>query len=457
MRMLRGAALTAGLLLVAGCGASGLETGAGTVEKKTADAFLATVDGDWHRRVDAEPHKNLSSSARCYFVTGADGNKSLGTMACGPLRRLGTAERQVWDVVRVETTGGDQPGLEIPDEEPWQQSQLRPDNSSLWRSDDAKAADDADLLAAPPAPAATAGLTQVKDQPEKLAAKPATGKLVVPDGTVVLKGIATPDTIGSGTEVRAPASGEKFFAAVFSSGPTIDQLTGRSAFDPATVKGTPSTKWTVTVGNEQRPIEVLPAADGSAQTAEQTIIVSAPKDIAEVLLTATSGPVVQSLSLVTGKRTTDTAAAYYRTGTQVALEKSLPMRPVNQGRDFKSKFSLSLQQATLTPWDPNRGWAPTGKAWVRVALNHQLDYPFVMYTRAWSSSFLTATADGVPVPPAQGRPDDNLIALAVPAGAKRIDLTATAKLTYAANSYSNPSPRTGTAIYPTLTATATFG
>lgn len=456
MKTLVGAALMTGLVLVSGCGASGLETGAGTVEKKTAEAFLTTAEGDWHRRVDAEPHKNLSGSARCYLTADATGNKSLGTLASGPLRRLGTAERHVWDIVRVETAGGDKPGLEIPEGEAWKPSQLRPANSTLWRPDDKTAADDADLLAAPPAPPAPAGMTEVAERSEPLELKPANGKLVVPDGTITLKGLATPGTIGSGAEVRAPASGEKFVAAVFSSVPTLDQLTGQPAFDPATVQGTPSTKWTVTVGGRQRPVEVFSSRDGSTQTAVQTIIASVPVATPDVLLTATSGPLVQSLSLTTGKRTTDTAAAYYRTGTQAKLEKTLPMRPTKLGRDFTSRFALSLGQASLTPWDPSRGWAPSGKAWVRVTVDSQLEYPYVMYDKTWSSSFLTATADGVPVPAAQGSPEANVIAIAVPANAKTVSLTASAKLTFRANSFSNPTPRSGAASYPPLTATATF-
>jgi hypothetical protein len=456
MRMRAGFALATGLMLVTGCGASGLETGAGTVEKKTAEAFLTTAETDWHQQVDAEPNKNLSADGRCYFVTGADGNKSLGMVACGPVRRLGTPERQVWDVVRVETTGGDKPGLQVPENEPWKQSQLRPDSSGLWRPDDKTAADNADALAAPPAPAAPAGMTEVSDRAETLDLKPATDKLVVPDGTVTLKGIATPATIGTGADAQSPASGEKFVVATFGTAPTIDQLTGQPAFNPQSTT-TVGTKWTVTVGSQQRPVEVLPAADGSATTVQRTIVASVPKDTSEVLLTATNGPVVQSLSLISGKRTTDTAAAYYRTGTQAQLNKALAATSVTHGRDFRSTFSLSLGQAVLTPWDSERGWAPAGKAWVRVEVESQLEYPYVMYLSAWAASFLTATADGVPVSVGPNNPDADVARFAVPAGAKTVQIKAAATLNYKSNSYSgHNSPKAGSATYPALTATATF-
>ena len=125
----------------------------------------------------------------------------------------------------------------------------------------------------------------------------------------------------------------------------------------------------MTVGGERRPVDVLPRGDASAMTGDQMLLVSVPKDTPDVLLTATSGPVVQSLSLTTGKRTTDTAATYYRSGTLTDLNKSLPNTPGNQGRDFTSTYSLALQKAVLAPWDPARGWAPQGKAWVRVQLS----------------------------------------------------------------------------------------
>jgi hypothetical protein len=456
MRMRAGFALATGLMLATGCGASGLETGAGTVEKKTADAFLTTAETDWHQQVDAEPNKNLSADGRCYFVTGADGNKSLGTVACGPVRRLGTAERQVWDIVRVETTGGDKPGLQIPENEPWKQAQLRPDSSSLWRPDDKAVADNADALAAPPAPAAPAGMTEVSDRAETLDLKPATDKLVVPDGTVTLKGVATPATIGTGADAQSPASGEKFVVATFGTAPTIDQLTGQPAIDPQSTT-TVGTKWTVTVGSQQRPVEVLPAADGSATTVQRTIVASVPKDTPEVLLTATNGLVVQSLSLISGKRTTTTAAAYYRTGTQAQLNKTLAPTSVTQGRDFRSTFSLSLRQAVLTPWDSDRGWAPAGKAWVQVQVESQLKYNFAQYDASWAPSFLTATADGVPVSVGRNDPDTKIGLVAVPAGARTVQIKVAATLIYKSNSYSMlNSPKSGSAQYPAVTATATF-
>src|SRR5690242_1252110 len=196
MKTRAGIAVAAGLAVVAGGGASRLETGAGTVESKTASAFLVTAETGWHQKVDAEPNKNVGPTARCYYVTGADGKQSLGTVACGPLRRLGSPDRQVWDIVKIDTTPGDKPGLKLPDDAQWQQSQLRPAGSAFWRPDDKKADDTADALAAPPAPPAEAGLARIADGGQKLDLKPATGKLVVPDGTVTVKGIATPETIG---------------------------------------------------------------------------------------------------------------------------------------------------------------------------------------------------------------------------------------------------------------------
>jgi hypothetical protein len=464
MKMRAGLALVAGLGLVTGCGASGLETGAGTVEKKTSEAFLTTAESTWHSQVDGESNKNLGADARCYFVTGADSTKSLGNVACGPVRRLGTPEKQVWDVVRIEPTGGDKPGLQIPGNEPWKKSQVRPDSSNFWRPDDKKVAADADALAAPAAPPAQAGLTEVSDKSETLQLQPATDKLVVPDGTVTLKGIATPETIGSGTDVRSPATGEKFVVAVFGVAPTVDALTGGGAFDPAkTSPKTVATKWSVTVGSQQRPVEILPDVNGSATVPERTLIASVPKDTADVVLTAVNGPVTQTLSLTTGKRTSTNAAAYYRTTTLATLNKSIPTSQVKLGSDWHSKLSYSLGRAALTPWDPQLGWAPDGLAWVRVEVESSFDYSFVVYDIKWADPLLTATADAA----AAGRPYGNnaltpqasntIAVIAVPAGAKTVQLKAQPRLNFTANSISQGAvPRTGTAVYPALTATATF-
>lgn len=466
MKMRAGLALVAGLGLVTGCGASGLETGAGTVEKKTSEAFLTTAESTWHSQVDGESNKNLGADARCYFVTGADSTKSLGNVACGPIRRLGTPEKQVWDVVRIEPTGGDKPGLQIPGNEPWKKSQVRPDSSNFWRPDDKKVAADADALAAPAAPPAQAGLTEVLDKSQTLQLQPATDKLVVPDGTVTLKGIATPETIGSDTDVRSPATGEKFVVAVFGVAPTVDPLTGDGAYDPAKPSPkTVATKWTVTVGSQQRPVEILPDAEGSATIPERTLIASVPKDTADVVLTAVNGPVTQTLSLTTGKRTSTNAAAYYRTGTMATLNKSIPTSQVKLGSDFRSKFSYSLGRAALTPWDPEAGWAPDGLAWVRVEVESSLDYSYIVYDKKWADPLLTATADGAPAGKpsvrnsleAANQSEGTVVAIAVPAATKTIQLKAAPRMNFTANAISQGAvPRTGTAVYPALTATATF-
>jgi hypothetical protein len=464
MKVHRAFALSAAVLVAAGCGASGLETGAGTVEKKTAEAFLTTADADWHQQVDAEPIKNLSPDGRCYFVTDADGNKSLGTIACGPLRRLGTAEGQVWDIARVEPTGGDKPGVRIPEDQLWSKSQAKAAGSQLWRPDDQKAPEDADTLAAPPAPAAKAGMTEVGDRAYTLDLKPATDKLVVPDGTVTLKGVASPALIGSGADALAPASGEKFVVATFTTSSTVDQLTGRTAIDAQNggTGGAPSrTTWTVTVGTEQRPVQVLPAAPAfgePAKTTDRTIVASVPKDASEVLLTAANGTVTQSLSLITGRRTTtDTAAAYYRTSTQVALNKSLGGKTVNQGRDFRSTYRLTFDKAVLTSWDPEHGWAPAGKAWVRVKYESELSYNYAQYLATWNKAFLTATADGVPVPTGENGETHEVASFLVPATVKTVELKASPSVTYTGNSYSlHNEPKSGSATYGTLTAAITF-
>jgi hypothetical protein len=449
-----GVALAAGLVVVAGCGASGLETGAGTVEKKTATAFLTTTEADWHKQVDGESNKNVGPSARCYFVTGADGKQSLGTLACGPLRRLGTPERQVWDTLRIETTGGEKPGFKVPDGEPWNRSQLRPDNSAFWRPDDKKTDDNADALAAPPAPAAQAGLTTVSDKSEKLELKPATGKIVVPDGTLTLKGLATPETVGSGTEVKAPASGEKFVVAVFSTTPTNDPLTGSPAVNAGNAKAV-ATKWTVTVGSEQRPVDVI-SQDAPAGAAERTLLVSVPKDTSDLTLTATNGAVVQKLSLTTGERTTpDVAAAYYRTGVSANLNKSFPLTVRNLPLYFKSSYSLALKKAALTPWDPDHGWAPAGKTWFRVQTDSMLDFNYILYKTTWSPPFVTVTADGAAIPATQVTANDEVIVLAVPAATKVVKVTTKSVLTFTATD-TGATPKSGAVTFPSLTATATF-
>ncbi|TDD46540.1 hypothetical protein E1263_36290 [Kribbella antibiotica] len=449
-----GIAIAAGLVVVAGCGASGLETGAGTVESKTASAFLITAETDWHQKVDTERNKNIEPSARCYYVTGADGKQSLGTVACGPLRRLGSPERSVWDIVKIDTTPGEKPGLKLPDEVQWQQSQLRPASSTLWRPDDKKADDNADALAAPPAPPAEAGLARVTDGGQKLDLKPATGKLVVPDGTVTLKGLANPETIGGAADVMGPASGEKFIAAEFTTAPTLNAISGEPGFGSGS-KSTPATKWTVTVGTEQRPVEMFRPEEKGTSTA-RTLLVSVPKDATDVSLTATSGSVVQKVSLITGERTTtDVATTYYRTDLSADLNKSFPATRREVKPYFNATYALNIDKAGLSPWDSDRGWAPAGKAWFVARWTGNLDYNYILYDVTWAPQSVTATADGAAVPGIKVTHTDDDIAFLVPADTKAVQLNVSSVLKFSANDPA-AKPTSGSVAFPPLTATATF-
>lgn len=484
---------------------AGLETAAGTVDQKTASAFLSIADTDWRNDIEAAAGaggvsrqvQNLPPDARCYFVTAdstSGGKQSLHLMACGPVRRLGVAEGAVWDIARIEgTSNGNQTGetgqtgLRIVDSDPWQRSVRRPADGDLFRPDDKECPDGADQLAAPPAPAASPRLVQVHAQPEphgqvggvgaqlgKVKLAEHNEPLIAPDVTVTLTGLGTADTIGVGAHTRVPAAGERFVVARFTTAKTSDPVAGpvsepaRDSISGQIGRSDVETSFGVAADGQSHPIDLVTtnntgtpgSMDWRGLPGGGYLVASVPTDAKDVSLTATTQGVTQSLSLLTSERTsTNVAAAYYRPTRSVTLNQRLPVKTVKIGRDFDTTYTIAITKVGLTAWDPEKGWAPPGQAWLRFRYDETWDPPSALYEVTWNSRFFTATADGRPITlPTDYNTYTRILTAAVPADVKTIRITVTARFTFIEKSGINyAQPKSGTADFGTLTAGATFG
>jgi hypothetical protein len=442
----------ASILVVAGCGSSGLESPGGTIQDEAAEAFLATADASWHRSVDGFGGQTISPEARCYLVADKDGKQFRGTMACGPVRRLGSAPGHVWDLSEVSTVpSGDGAGLQADDNPDRKQSQAVPADGSLWRPDGTEPPSDADSLAEPQVPKASPGMVTVLDQLEVPGLRPVSGQLVNPDTTLTLTGLGSVGYFGQGTTAKAPADGEKFVVARY-----VNDSTGRWG-GPGSSTGT---TWTVTVGQTSRPAEdVRPKPeDGGPGSDPKYLVASVPNDAEEVLLSSRNGSVSQSLSLVSGKRTTDTAAAYYRKNTKAEIGKTSQPKSVRNG-DYHASYAMTFDDARLLAWDEDKGWAPPGKAWFVLTFAQRVEMPSVYQTK-WNPKLFMATADGQPVDTGAIDGDIRLAhraTWAVPAGVRTVRVTAHAAGTFKAPSALFATPVRGSVDFGTFATDVTFG
>jgi hypothetical protein len=76
----------------------------------------------------------------------------------------------------------------------------------------------------------------------------------------------------------------------------------------------------------------------------------------------------QSLSIVTGERTSKTASAYYRTTTSVDMNKQYGPRTAVNG-DFSILHGVRFTEAEVTPYVEDLGWAKSGMVW--LVLGHE--------------------------------------------------------------------------------------
>lgn len=444
--------IVASVLAVAGCGGSGLESPGGTIQEEAAEAFLATADTSWRHSVEGFGGQTISPEARCYLVADKDGKQFHGMMACGPVRRLGTAPGQVWDLSEVGTVpSGDGAGLQADDDPDREQSQAVPVDGSLWRPDGKEPPSDAASLAEPQVPKAGAGMVTVLDELEVPDLRPASAKLVNPDTTLTVTGLGSVASFGQGTTAKAPADGEKFLVARY-----VNDSTGRWG-GPGSSTGT---TWTVTAGQTSRTAEDIrpkPEAGGPGSDPKY-LVVSVPNEIQEVLLSSRNGAVSQSLSLVSGKRTTDTAAAYYRKHTEVAIGKTSPLRSVANG-DYRATYKMTFGDARLLAWDEDKGWAPAGKSWFVLSFAQEVELPSV-YQTTWNPKLFTVTADGKPVDAGVVDGDIRLAhsaIWAVPAHVRTVRVTAHAAGTFKAPSALFATPVRGSLDFGAFTTDVNFG
>ncbi|MGW5359454.1 hypothetical protein [Actinopolymorpha pittospori] len=119
----------------------------------------------------------------------------------------------------------------------------------------------------------------------------------------------------------------------------------------------------------------FPPIPASLEHKNVTLVVSAPKEAADVQLVMTTAGKEQPLSLATGKPATATLAF-----DEVDLNQHYATANYEVGRDFFYSHSTLFTKAILTHFEPYRGWAPAGKTWLILQTDQdRYDWDFAQY------------------------------------------------------------------------------
>ncbi|MGL5864520.1 MAG: hypothetical protein ACRCYX_01435 [Dermatophilaceae bacterium] len=440
------AALTIAAGSITGCAGSAPTSPAGEPDEDAATSLLASVEGAW--RADIASTENLSKGTdlRCYFVTDTSENallvESTGSVTaaqigCGPVRPLGAGDGEVWDTYAVVLTpNGD--GTATFGEFDDDQSGQRLDGVAFWRPDGDEPSPDADKLAAPPPPPAESRLMEVLDagrgQEVTTELRTVAGDpLITPLRSFRITGLARTQVARLADGPVRPASGEEFLVVRVETGGRYP-YPEPAAFADRDVDA--STQVVLAVNGDRRSIAELEsdgAASLSEKTTERTLLLSVPRGSTPHLVARTAGR-EQALSLGDGRRTSTTAAGFYRKSPVVGVSTSLPATTREVGDYTTIRSNVRLEDAVLSAWDPQQGWAPEGKAWLQVTYEGELPSTVYGYDFRWATGSFTAMADGTKAPFAADAGSGAALVWQVPASTRKVDIALTPTLDLRATS-----------------------
>jgi hypothetical protein len=338
---------------VAGCGGDVKYAGQ---EISSDVSFLGQIEQQF-RDDTGHGSVKVGHGSHCWLLRDKDSGEIDPVAACGPVRHLGAADTGVWDLYRFKGTVSGKT-LTVADVAVDKAGAALPADREPYRGDDATVPADADALSPPEAPPARPGMAKViPDVKVDNVAKPQKGKLIIPGGTVEATEVGEVRTIPGDEQspVYRPADGEEFRAVSVTITP--DENAGAGSVDV-----TPA--YSVKAGSQRIAADLGRDSSGQPVSGAQVLVVSVPKGQDAELVVSVAG-VDQALSVRTGDRTSTTAAAYYRENSKIAVGQRYPSQHVTVGQ-FQLGHQVTFTEATVTPFDPDKGWAPAGKAWLEL-------------------------------------------------------------------------------------------
>lgn len=319
-------------------------------------SFLGQIEQQFREDI-GHGSVTVGTGSHCWLLRDKDTGEIDPAAACGPVRHLGATGNGVWDLYKFKATVSGKT-MTVADVAVGKTGATLPADREPYRGDDVKIPANADALAAPEAPAAQPGMAKIiADIKIDNAAKPQKGTLIIPGGTVEATEVGEVKTIPGDEQSSAyrPADGEEFRAVGITI--TEDQNTPAGSVDV-----TPA--YSVRAGSQKAGVDLGKGSSGQPAAGPQVLVVSVPKGQDAELVVSVAG-VDQTLSVRTGDRTSTTAAAYYRDNTTMVVNKPYKPQHVTVGQ-FQLGHQVTFTEATVTPFDANKGWAPDGKVWLEL-------------------------------------------------------------------------------------------
>ncbi|WP_158716212.1 hypothetical protein [Blastococcus sp. Marseille-P5729] len=308
------------------------------------------------------PEKGLAKAdgAQCFYLADEASEEVTKQLACGPVRRPLTSDKQVWDTYAYTVTPGskdDEATAEAPDEEP-QRAQELPGSTILVNGDGEQVEIDGAGLKEPDIPTADentiwkAGSFSVEED-DKGAALPTSGQANV-------AGLGTQFALDSIVEVEAatidasitqPAEGQKLYLLTLSGTTAANGFSGENTLS-------------LNVGDQTEAID-------DPSKAPVSLLVSAP-DGGPLNLVVDSEGKNQTLNLITGERTGDPGTEWLYTDGQPKTHDpgvSFTLPRASQSNGVYFDLTIKVDSVSVSGYRNGEGWAADGQQFIEMAIS----------------------------------------------------------------------------------------
>lgn len=345
----------------------------------------------------------ISDASDCFFVKSApDFDDVLPSLACGPIRRLGSGENAAWDTysVRLTQDAKGQTTAELGELSDYAQ-ELAPEILVSPTGANPAAPNEIPAPVAPVAKKQNKAAILMEGTPLDAKFKPAekSTTLITPAGDIEVTAIANLEflpaflEVGQGTESDVPffrpRDGQRAVAVqVRVSASTMESAEGSPTYFEQENQASLDTLVGLKVGEQTVPIDKEEDSGYGNQGSSSPLITCAqlpcelagsPTDLTVVASVPTDGPLLLT-ALVNGETQTLDLASGERGGSISPVEYDRDQRAVDVNKTITTQltqkdtsenrtcqWSASPKQATLSGFDARKGWAKNGQAWVSVS------------------------------------------------------------------------------------------
>jgi hypothetical protein len=213
---------------------------------------------------------------------------------------------------------------------------------------------------------------------------------------VKVAAVGRSDVYGSGSAARSAASGEQFLFLQWGPTPSFGTVVSTDA-EPGQLSDAyiSAPIGAVVVGSTRHPLDQLTVP---ANTNNDILLVSAPRGVPVYYEVSDQGRALRYDMGVAARTAMPEFAPLYRTKNYLDLNKRLTATLTPAAAGEALHFHMTFKRAALTPFDPDKGYAPAGKVWLAITVpDYKTDDGTFDIPKFSADAFVVTPAGGAPI------------------------------------------------------------